>query len=204
MARTSSRRAGASSRGPSVLHSRPADLVYDYDAVVAATLHEAVANRGRATVAFSGGSTAGPLLAALGDTEAPWEAVDVLQVDERVAPEGHPDRNLAGCPARLDLVHLGLGSDGHTASLVPDSPLLDEQAAPVGVTATYEGRRRMTLTLPVLNRAREVVWLVRGAAKAPMVRRPVRGDTSMSAGRVDPTRARLLVDHAAAAGLTPA
>lgn len=212
-------------------------------AVVAATLH--VANRGRATVAFNGGSRAGSFLAALADTDAPWEAVDVLQVDERVAPEGHPDRNmtalqahlaahvpalrrrvhpmpvddadldaaatqyartvrdLAGRPARLDLVHLGLGPDGHTASLVPGSPLLDEHAAPVGVTATYEERRRMTLTLPVLNRAREVVWLVRGAAKAPMVRRLSAATPRSRQGGSTP-HVRLLVDHSAAAGLTSA
>lgn len=212
-------------------------------AVVAVALRDAVASRGRATVAFSGGSTAGPLLAALSETSVPWEAVDVLQVDERIAPEGHSDRNLttlqehlvarvpalagrvhpmpvddtdldataryartvrdlAGTPPRLDLVHLGIGTDGHTASLFPDGPLLDDRADPVGITGPYEGRRRMTLTLPVLSRAREVLWLVRGASKAPVVRRLAAGDTSIPAGRVDPTHARLLVDRAAAAELT--
>lgn len=213
-------------------------------AVVAMALRDAVAARGRATVAFSGGASAGALLTALAATRVPWEAVDVLQVDERVAPEGHADRNLtglqehlaahvpalagrvhpmpvddadldaaaaryadtihslAGTPPRLDLVHLGLGTDGHTASLTPDSPLLDDPGGPVAVTGAYQGRRRMTLTVPVLSRAREVLWFVRGAAKAPMVRRLVAGDTSIPAGRVDPTHARLLVDRAAAADLT--
>lgn len=212
-------------------------------AIMAAVLVDAVATRGHATVAFSGGSTAGPLLASLAATSVPWEAVDVLQVDERVAPPGDAERNLtnlqehlvdevpalrgrvhpmpvedddlheaatryartlrdlAGSPARLDLVHLGIGPDGHTASLIPNSPLLEE-AAPVGVTATYEGRRRMTLTLPALNQAREIVWLVRGAAKAPMARRLVEGDTAIPAGRVAQTHARLLLDHAAATELS--
>lgn len=209
----------------------------------AGVLRAAVAARGRATVAFSGGSTAGPLLAALVETDVPWSVIHVLQVDERVAPDGHPDRNLTvlrrhlldrvplppaqlhampvddvdldaaatryadvlrdlgGYPPYLDLIHLGLGPDGHTASLVPGYPSLDAGSNPVAVTAPYEGRRRMTLTLPVLTRARQVLWFIRGAAKAPIVRRLVDGDTSIPAGRVDASRALLLLDPAAAAGL---
>ncbi len=213
-------------------------------ALVAAGLRSAVAARGRATVAFSGGSTAGGLLDALARTELPWNAVEVLQVDERIAPDGHPDRNLttlrqrlldhvplppeqvhpmpvtdpdpaagakryadtlhrvAGRTPRIDVVHLGLGTDGHTASLMPGSPLLDERGGPVAVTGPHQGRRRMTLTLPVLSGARELVWFVTGAAKAPMVRRLVDADPSIPAGRVPAAHARLLLDPAAATDLT--
>jgi 6-phosphogluconolactonase len=211
--------------------------------VVAEALRSATAAGRRATVAFSGGSTAGPLLAALARADVPWDAVEVLQVDERIAPQGHPDRNLttlrerlldhvplpaeqihpmpvgspdldagtrryastlvdlAGDPPRLDLVHLGLGADGHTASLIPGSALLDEAHELVAVTGPYQGRRRMTLTLPVLAGARELLWLVRGAAKAPMVRRLVEGDATIPAGRVRTPNARLLLDPAAASRL---
>lgn len=216
---------------------------------VAGSLRVAVAARGRATVAFSGGSTAGPLLEALAGADVPWPRLDVLQVDERVAPDGHPDRNLtilrkclldrvglpperlhvmpvdeddleaaaadyaailhdlAGRPPTLDLVHLGLGADGHTASLVPGLAVLtsDDAASetpdPVIVTPSYEGRRRMTLTLPVLSGARQVLWFVSGAGKAPAVRRLVEGDRSIPAAHVEASRGLLLLDPAAAAQL---
>lgn len=210
---------------------------------IAAVLRTSVEARGRATVAFSGGSTAGPLLQALAHADVPWAAIHVLQADERVAPEGHPDRNLttlrerlldrvqlppecvhampvdeddleaavahyaevlhdlAGWPIRLDLVHLGLGTDGHTASLVPGSSFLGSSAGSVAVTAPYRGRRRMTLTLPVLSQARQVLWLVTGVTKAPVVRRLVDGDRSIPAGRVEASRALLLLDPPAASSL---
>ena len=216
-----------------MLGARGAELVAD-------ALRTAVAARGRATVAFSGGTTARPLLTALVAADVPWSVTDVLQVDERVAPGGHPDRNLtalrrhlvdhiplpadrlhampveaedldgaaaayaevvhevAGRPATIDVVHLGIGADGHTASLVPGGPWRDEGTDPVAVTAPYQGRRRMTLTLSTLSGARRVLWLVSGAAKAPVVRRLVEGDSSIPAGAVEASRAVLLVDRAAA------
>jgi 6-phosphogluconolactonase len=214
---------------------------------VAGALRAAVEARGRATVAFSGGSTAGPLLEALATADVPWSALDVLQVDERVAPAGHPDRNfttlrarlldhvpledrqihsmpveasdletaaadyartvedVTGHPPTLDVVHLGLGADGHTASLVPGLPSSPEERAVV-VTPPYEGRRRMTLTLPPLARARVVLWFVRGRGKATIVPRLVGLDTSIPAGRVQAARGEsapglLLLDPAAASGL---
>ena len=147
-------------------------------------------------MALSGGHTPWLMLRALAAEEVPWEAVEVLQVDERVAPAGHVDRNLtplregllgptplraeqihampveapdleaaaaayaetlqrlAGTPPILDFVHLGLGADGHTASLVPGDPVLEVTAADVAVTGVYQGRRRMTLTYPMIDRAR--------------------------------------------------
>lgn len=105
---------------------------------------------------------------------------------------------LAGTPPTLDLVHLGLGPDGHTASLVPDDPVLDMTAADVGLTGIYMGRRRMTLTFPVLDRARAILWLTTGTDKADMLRRLRDGDRTIPAGRVNGARATLICDAAAA------
>jgi len=109
----------------------------------------------------------------------------------------------AGMPATLDLVQLGLGSDGHTASLVPGSPVLDEHSADVAVTGPYQGHRRMTLTYPAINRARQVMWLVIGAGKQAMLQRLLQGDRETPAGRVARDRAIVLADRAAAGSSAP-
>jgi 6-phosphogluconolactonase/glucosamine-6-phosphate isomerase/deaminase len=169
--------------------------------------------------------------------------VYVAQVDERVAPAGHPDRNLtylretllrrvtlrpeqicampvespdleaaaaryalrlraiAGSPPVLDLIHLGLGPDGHTASLVPGDPVLNVTETDVALTGIYQQRRRMTLTYPMLNRARRILWVVTGSEKAGMLARLRDGDVTIPAGRVHPARALVLADRAAAASL---
>jgi len=106
---------------------------------------------------------------------------------------------LGGSPAVLDLVHLGLGPDGHTASLVPGDSVLEVRDRDVAVTgAPYQGRRRMTLTYPAINRAREILWLLDGAAKASMLPLLRSGDASIPAGRVSGARATAIVDRAAA------
>jgi 6-phosphogluconolactonase/glucosamine-6-phosphate isomerase/deaminase len=105
---------------------------------------------------------------------------------------------IAGSPPVLDLVHLGLGPDGHTASLVPGDPVLQVIDKDVAITRTYQGRRRMTLTYPVLNRSRQVLWLVTGQDKAEMLRRLVAGDMSIPAGSVSRQHALILADRAAA------
>jgi 6-phosphogluconolactonase len=169
----------------------------------------------------------------------------VVQVDERIAPAGDPDRNLiqlresllehtslpsaqlyampvessdlreaamryvvtlrelAGSPPVLDLAHLGLGTDGHTASLVPDDPVLNINDADVALTEIYEGRQRMTLTYPMLNRSRRILWLVTGNDKAEMLLRLRNGAATIPAGRICRDNALVITDQAAAKKLGP-
>ena len=212
-------------------------------ALIAAEARVAVAKRGRLVFAVSGGHTPWVMLRNLAKEEVPWDQVHLAQVDERVAPPGHPDRNLthlqesllehaplppeqvyampvesadlelaakqyaatlakiAGSPPVLDLIHLGLGPDGHTASLVPGDPVLEVNDTDVAMTGIYQGRRRMTLTYPILNRARRILWLVTGSEKAGMLARLREGDPSIPAGRVNQERALVLADRAAAVQL---
>jgi 6-phosphogluconolactonase len=228
------------------------DILADTDAVaqkaaaiIAAEARAAVAARGRFIVAVSGGHTPWQMLRALANEEVPWAGVHVAQVDERVAPEGHPDRNLthlresllayaplrpeqiyampvespdleaaatryaltlqgiAGSPPELDLAHLGLGPDGHTASLVPGDPVLDVTDRDVALTGAYQGRRRMTLTYPMLNRSRRILWVVTGSEKVGMLARLRDGDLSIPAGRVRQDRALVLADRTATEKLAP-
>jgi 6-phosphogluconolactonase len=97
----------------------------------------------------------------------------------------------------LDLVHLGLGPDGHTASLVPGDSVLDVTDTDVALAGPYQGRRRMTLTYPALDRARRILWLVTGEEKVLMLARLRDGDTSIPAGRVSQHHALVLADRAA-------
>jgi 6-phosphogluconolactonase len=108
------------------------------------------------------------------------------------------ERYARSLPERLDLVHLGLGPDGHTASLVPGDPVLDVDDRDVAVTGAYMGRRRMTLTYAPLDRARAVLWLVTGQDKVDALRRLRAGDRSIPAGRVACADALVIADAAAA------
>jgi 6-phosphogluconolactonase len=207
---------------------------------LATEAREAIAARGRFIIAVSGGKTPWAMLRALAEEQVPWSGMEIVQVDERVAPAGHPDRNLthlqesllersplrperihampversdletaaaeyartletlAGAPPVLDVVHLGLGPDGHTASLVPRDPVLEVTDRDVAITGPYQGRQRMTLTYPAINRARIILWLVTGAEKREMLQRLLAADPSIPAGRVRQDTALALADRAAA------
>jgi 6-phosphogluconolactonase len=208
--------------------------------IIAAEARIAVAARGRFVFAVSGGHTPWVMLRALAKADVPWPAMHIVQVDERVAPAGDPDRNLshlreslldhsplageqihampvesdglevaaakyaetlrqiAGSPPVLDLAHLGLGPDGHTASLVPGDPVLNVKDTDVSMTGIYQGRRRMTLTYPMINRSRRIFWVVTGSEKIEMLDRLLKGDESIPAGRIRRDQAIVLADETAA------
>jgi 6-phosphogluconolactonase len=199
--------------------------------LIAETASEAIGLRGGFAIAVSGGRAPWRMFQLLGDHELEWGQIAVFQVDERVAPDGEPDRNLthllAGLPAaaadsvrampvgdpdldaaaaryaralpdRLDLIHLGLGPDGHTASLVPGDPVLEVTDRTVAPTGPYHGRRRMTLTYPAIGAARRVLWLVTGADKPEALGKLRAGDASIPAARVKVADATLLCDREAA------
>jgi 6-phosphogluconolactonase len=214
-------------------------------ALIAEEARSANRARGRFVLAVSGGRTPWVMLRALANEDVPWPAVQIFQVDERIAPAGDPSRNLthlresllthapldpaqihampveskdieagarqyaselesiAGSPPIFDVCHLGLGPDGHTASLVPGDPALDVANVDVTLSGVYQGQRRMTLTYPVINRARQVLWLVTGAEKAGPLARLLKADRSIPAGRVSQEHATVLADRAAAENLPP-
>ena len=126
--------------------------------------------------------------------------VELPDLDHAAAQYAQTLEDIAGSPPVLDLVHLGLGPDGHTASLVPGDASLNVSDRDVAVTGVYQGRRRMTLTYPVLDRARRVLWVVTGGEKVPMLKRLLDGDQSIPAGRVRREQALVLADRAAAGG----
>ena len=216
--------------------SSPAVVASAAAAHIASCAMQAIDERGRFTLALSGGSTPWLMLNHLARLDLPWDRFHIVQVDERVAPDGDAERNLthiqaqfishvaipsgqvypmpvleenldaaannymhtlsglAGTPTILDLVHLGLGGDGHTASLFPGNPVLDSLARDVDIARVEHQRIRMTLTYPLINRARNILWLISGADKAGMLQRLVSQDHSIPAGRVNPDQATIFTD----------
>ena len=133
----------------------------------------------------------------------PPEQIHAMPVEEEdleaaAASYARLIEKIAGSGAVLDLAHLGLGPDGHTASLVPGDPVLDVTDRDVALTGVYQQRRRMTLTYPILNRSRRILWLVTGAEKAQMLARLQRGDGTIPAGRIRQDAAMVLADRSAA------
>ena len=126
--------------------------------------------------------------------------VEVPDLDAAGAAYAGEIASVAGTPATFDLIHLGLGPDGHTASLVPGDPVLDVTRANVAITHPYHGHCRMTLTFPVLDNARRLLWIVTGAEKVEMLKRLQASDRSIPAGRVRPDQALIIADAAAAGG----
>ncbi|MFZ4811034.1 MAG: 6-phosphogluconolactonase [Ilumatobacteraceae bacterium] len=199
-------------------------------ALIGRRLREAVRRRGVASVAFSGGATPIPMLADLAAQDLPWASITALQVDERVAPDGHVDRNIGLLdvlplrprqvlampvtaarlddaarryarllPDSIDVVHLGIGDDGHTASWPPGDDVVESDLL-VDVCGTFNGRVRMTLTPRSVNAARARIALVVGASKAPAVRGWLDRDSNLPVVHVRRTGTIVVLDRAAAGG----
>ena len=206
---------------------------------IATRLTQAAQERGRATLAISGGRTPWGMFERLAAQDVNWTAVEILQVDERIVALAHEARNWkrflanplarripdanqhampveiedpelaagqyantlierAGNPPELDIVHLGIGEDGHTASLFAADPLLEEKQRWVGVSHRYQKHRRLSLTLPALNRAQCVVWFAVGVARREAMTRLFARDIAIPASHVERDRAICFTDADAA------
>ena len=205
---------------------------------------QAIDERGQFVWAVSGGSTPRRMLQLLSERrDLDWSRTHLFQVDERVAPDGDPDRNatmletelltdeftehnkpagiwlmpvtaddlpaaaadyqsqmddVTGSPVVFDLIQLGMGSDGHTASLIPGDPILDIDDRDVAISEEYQGRIRMSFTWPVLDRAKELLWVIGGASKQEAVQQFLNNDPSIPATLPTQARATVLLDQAAA------
>ena len=207
---------------------------------IADRIRENIAKKGFFTLAISGGRTPWEMIKELATQDLPWEKVFLFQVDERVAPDGHPDRNLTqlfksiqdsslntrlnifpmhviaedleeACAeysenikritetGKLDLIHLGIGTDGHTASLIPGDSVLEVGDKNVALTdSPYQGRERMTLTYPLINQAEKILWIVTGEEKAEMLERLLQQDPTIPAEKINQSHAIILTEESAA------
>lgn len=207
---------------------------------IADRIRENLSKKGFFTMAISGGRTPWEMIKELAAEDLPWEKVYLFQVDERIAPDGHQDRNLTqlfntiqgtrlmtrlnifpmpviaedldqACEeyadyiktitetGKLDLIHLGMGADGHTASLIPGDEVLEVMDKNVAMTSTpYQGRNRMTLTYPLINQAEKILWIITGEEKAEMLERLLQQDPTIPAGRINQSNAIILTEECAA------
>ncbi|MBC6368004.1 6-phosphogluconolactonase [Algoriphagus sp. AK58] len=222
------------------IYSNPEEVAEKAAKHIEEKIRTAILTKGSFSMAISGGKTPWEMMKILVKAKLRWEKVNIFQVDEREAPDGHADRNLtqlfhclegSGILTRvnifpmhviaenleeeaneyaqtlrevtgdgiLDLVHLGLGADGHTASLIPGDPVCEVTDKDIAVTEQpYQGRLRMTMTYPILNRAKEILWVVTGEEKADMLKKLLNQDPGIPAGKVNPENAFIIADQDAA------
>lgn len=207
----------------------PADIARS----LAVRLRGAIRRRGSASLAVSGGSMAPSMLAAFVHEDIDWDVLTIWQVDERIVADGHPARNAeqlwfvpsqtrlmpvtgdaigassvdyaAGLPERFDAVHLGIGTDGHTASWPPvphrDAAVV-HSPSPVAIVGDFNGYGRMTLTPGPVNHARARLLLASGTDKASVVRRWIDRDAALPVSRLRRSGTTLFVDPDGASKLT--
>jgi 6-phosphogluconolactonase len=172
---------------PWAMFAALASQVVPWDAVVIYQVDERVAPPGDPSRNLT------HLTAALGSAPATVLPMPVNDANLTAAAAAYA----TDLPGQFDLVHLGLGADGHTASLVPGDPVLSVTDRLVAVTEPYQGHARMTLTYPALARARQLLWLVTGADKKAALSSLLASDTTIPAGRVQAAASLVLADRAA-------